>query len=132
MAYFRKKSSGFMPKLLVWLTARREELYLLYLAVRDRRTPIYTKLILILTAGYVVSPIDLVSDLIPLAGYIDDLIILPLGLRLAFATIPAHILAECRHQADRRSLTRQLSIWTLAIILVLACMVIILWQLFKQ
>ena len=56
---------------------------------RDKRTPWYAKLIALLVAGYAISPIDLIPDFIPVLGYLDDVIIVPLGIMLAVRLIPA-------------------------------------------
>ena len=50
--------------------------------------------------GYALSPIDLIPDFIPVLGYLDDLILIPLGIMLVIRLVPADVLAECRHQAE--------------------------------
>jgi uncharacterized membrane protein YkvA (DUF1232 family) len=79
----------------------------LYLAYRDPRVPWPAKLFTALVVGYALSPIDLIPDMIPVLGYLDDLVVVPLGLYLALRMIPPQVLAECRHKAaDRASLPR--------------------------
>ena len=69
---------------------------------RDKRTPWYAKLIALLVAGYAISPIDLIPDFIPVLGYLDDVIIVPLGIMLAVRLIPKPLMAELREQAQKR------------------------------
>jgi uncharacterized membrane protein YkvA (DUF1232 family) len=66
----------------------QQEIFVLYFAVRDKRTPFYAKGIAILALVYLISPIDLIPDFIPVAGYLDDLIIVPLLLHIAFLVLP--------------------------------------------
>ena len=72
----------------------------LYLATRDHRVPWHAKAIAAMVAAYALSPIDLIPDFIPVIGYLDDLIILPLGISLAIKMIPASVLADLRKSAD--------------------------------
>jgi uncharacterized membrane protein YkvA (DUF1232 family) len=75
------------------------ETYALYLAYRDPRTPWYAKVFAALVVGYAFSPIDLIPDPIPVLGYLDDLLLVPLGIALALKMIPLAVLDECREQA---------------------------------
>jgi len=70
-----------------------------YLAARDPRVPWYAKLVAFLVAGYVVSPIDLIPDFIPAIGYLDDLVIVPLGILLVIYLAPPELMAEHRTAA---------------------------------
>ena len=78
----------------------KTELYALYLAYRDPRVPWYARLFAASVVGYAFSPIDLIPDFIPILGYLDDLILVPLGITLALRMIPAPVLAECRERAQ--------------------------------
>lgn len=78
----------------------RRETFALYLAARDPRVPWYAKAFLACVVGYALSPIDLIPDPIPILGYVDDLILLPLGIYLAIKMVPADILEECRQRAQ--------------------------------
>ena len=88
-----------------WARRIKRDTYALYLAARDRRTPWYAKLFAACVVAYAFSPIDLIPDFIPVLGYLDDVIIVPLGIVLALKMIPADVMAECRAaaEADRPS-----------------------------
>jgi uncharacterized membrane protein YkvA (DUF1232 family) len=79
----------------------KREVYALYLAVRDPRCPWYARLFAGMVVAYAFSPIDLIPDFIPVIGYLDDLILVPLGIAIAIQLIPPHILAESRAEVGR-------------------------------
>ncbi len=72
----------------------------LALALGDPRTPRHAKVLAFLLVAYAVSPIDLIPDFIPVLGYVDDLILLPIGVRYVVKMIPADVLADCRARVD--------------------------------
>jgi uncharacterized membrane protein YkvA (DUF1232 family) len=72
------------------------EIYALYLAYRDPRVPWYAKAFVALVVGYAFSPIDLIPDFIPVLGYLDDLVLIPLGVAVALKMIPEKIMEDCR------------------------------------
>jgi uncharacterized membrane protein YkvA (DUF1232 family) len=85
------------------VAARRleTETYALYLAYRDPRVPWYAKVFTAFVVAHTFSPIDLIPDFIPVLGYLDDLIITPLGIYLALKMIPPNVMAEARLKADQ-------------------------------
>ncbi|CAF1215799.1 unnamed protein product [Rotaria sordida] len=74
--------------------------YALAYVYQDERTPWYAKLSIVITLGYLLSPIDLIPDFIPVLGYLDDLILVPLLILLSIKLIPKDILKECREKAQ--------------------------------
>ena len=82
-----------------WAQVLKRDTLSLYYAARDPRTPWLAKLVIGLVVAYALSPIDLIPDFIPLLGYLDDLLLLPLGIWLAIRLLPAEVLAECRARA---------------------------------
>ena len=72
------------------------EIYALYLAYRDPRVPWYAKAFVALVVGYALSPIDLIPDFIPVLGYLDDLVLIPLGVAVALKMIPEKVMEDCR------------------------------------
>ncbi|MBM3951972.1 MAG: DUF1232 domain-containing protein [Rhodospirillales bacterium] len=87
-----------------WARAIRSELHALYLAGRDPRVPWAAKALAVAVVAYAVSPIDLIPDFIPVIGYLDDLLLVPLGIYLAVRLIPPAIMAE--HRARARAAER--------------------------
>lgn len=86
-------------KLKAKAAALKREVFALYLAARDPRTPWYAKCFLICVVAYALSPIDLIPDPVPILGYLDDLLLLPFGIYLALRMIPPEILTDCRAMA---------------------------------
>ncbi len=78
----------------------KAETFALYLAARDPRTPWYAKLLVAGIVAYAFSPIDLIPDFVPVFGYLDDLVLIPLGIALAIKLLPHSVLAECRTRAQ--------------------------------
>ena len=76
------------------------EIHAIYLAYKDPRTPLYAKIFAACVIGYAFSPIDLIPDTIPILGYLDDLILIPLGIAILIKMIPPKILQECREKAQ--------------------------------
>jgi uncharacterized membrane protein YkvA (DUF1232 family) len=77
----------------------KQEVHALYLASKDRRVPWHARALAIVIVAYAFSPIDLIPDPIPVLGYLDDLILIPLGIALVIKLIPADVLQECREKA---------------------------------
>ena len=78
----------------------KQEVHALALACKDPRVPWYAKLLAVLIVAYALSPIDLIPDFIPVLGYLDDLILVPLGIYLLLKVIPPEVMSECRVQAQ--------------------------------
>lgn len=91
-----KDISPWGARLRQWAQALYRDIHVLRLAARDPRLPWHVKLAALCVAFYVLSPIDLIPDFIPVVGYLDELIIVPLGIFLVVKLIPAVILAEHR------------------------------------
>jgi uncharacterized membrane protein YkvA (DUF1232 family) len=84
-----------------WARDLNRDGYAIYLASCDPRMPWYAKILAVAVAAYALSPIDLIPDFIPVIGYLDDLIILPLGIWLVVSLIPDEIMVEYRAKADQ-------------------------------
>ena len=97
----------------------KAEIFALYWALRDPRTPWYAKALGTLVVAYAFSPLDLIPDSVPVLGYVDDLLLLPLGLWLTLRLIPPAVLAESRARAQAASGGRHPTHWAAAAVIVL-------------
>ena len=96
--------------------------YTLAYAYRHEQTPWHAKLLIIITLGYLLSPIDLIPDCIPVLGYLDDLIIVPLLILFSIKLIPHAVLIECREKAQEQVNTagkQKKTAWWFAVLIVL-------------
>jgi uncharacterized membrane protein YkvA (DUF1232 family) len=84
--------------------ALKADVVALYFAAWHPRTPWYAKALVVAIVAYALSPIDLIPDFIPVLGFVDDIILVPLGIALAVKMIPPDVMAECRAQASRQQL----------------------------
>src|SRR5690242_8021749 len=95
----RSAGAAVTVRLLAWARRIKRDVHALYLASRDPRVPWYAKACAAIVAGYALSPIDLIPDVVPVVGYLDDVILVPLGLLLVIRLIPADVMAEHRAAA---------------------------------
>ncbi|UXN61963.1 YkvA family protein [Phyllobacterium zundukense] len=109
-----------------WARTIKRDVVALWLAARDPRVPWYAKAVAGGVAAYALSPIDLIPDFIPIIGYLDDLIIVPLGIMLAVKLVPDALMHQFRNEATRRArpvskegLIFVVLVWTLAAIALL-------------
>jgi uncharacterized membrane protein YkvA (DUF1232 family) len=82
-----------------WARVIKRDVHALYLASRDPRVPWYAKALAVVVASYALSPIDLIPDFIPVVGYLDDVILVPLGVLLVLRMIPSEVMNEHRELA---------------------------------
>jgi uncharacterized membrane protein YkvA (DUF1232 family) len=107
----------------------KAETFALYLAARHPATPWYAKLLAAAVAAYAFSPIDLIPDFVPILGYVDDLILIPMGIALAIKMIPPAVMTECRARAqkvmsDGKPVSRAAAVIVVVIWLLLAALCI--------
>ena len=128
-----------MPRLEGWkkrVEQLKVETYALYLAYQDPEVPWYAKAFAACVVGYFISPIDLIPDFIPVLGYLDDLVLVPLGISIALKMIPAPVMERCRAKA-RVDLSKDkhliwigaaiiIVIWLLVVTAIIAIMIRIL------
>src|SRR5688500_16742971 len=115
-----------MGRLRDWARSLKREILALWLASRDPRTPWPAKVLALVVVGYALSPIDLIPDFIPVLGYLDDVILLPIGIWLVLRLVPPELMAELRVKAaeiaerpvNRRAAAVIVMIWVLAAALV--------------
>ena len=116
-----------------WASSLRKNTYALYLASKDPRVPTLAKIFIGLVVAYALSPIDLIPDFIPVIGYLDDLLLLPIGIWVAIRLIPRSVWKECQMLAAERTFNVPrnrhaaiviLTIWAIAI----GCFIFWVWQ----
>ena len=112
----------------------RAETYALYLAYRDPRVPWYSKAFAALVVGYAFSPIDLIPDFVPILGYLDDLILIPIGITIALKMIPDEVMEECRLDAREALGDGRPTNWAAVIVIVgiwLLTVAIFIWLIMR-
>ncbi len=123
-----RNATGSLARLRQWARAIKQDVVALYIAGRDPRVPWYVKAAAVAIAAYALSPIDLIPDFIPVLGYLDEVILLPIAIALVVRMIPDPLMAEFREEAQRRS-ERPTSRAAAAVIIVLwiAAIALTLW-----
>jgi len=102
----------------------KQQTLTVYYAARDRRMPLHVRALAFLVAAYALSPIDLIPDFIPVLGYLDDLILIPLGLALVVKLTPPEVLETARTQANEEA-SKPISYTAAAFIILL--WLVVLW-----
>lgn len=103
----------------------KSEVVALYFAYRDPRVPWYAKLFIIIVVGYAFSPIDLIPDFIPVLGYLDDFILIPIGVAIAIKMIPPLVMDEAREKS--LSLASKPRSWLGGIVIIGIWLLILVW-----
>ena len=106
-----------------WAKELKQQTLVVYFAARDPRTRWPVRLLALLVAAYALSPIDLIPDFIPVLGYLDDLVIVPMGLVLVLRLVPRQVMLAAREQAaaaverpvSRAMATAIVTIWVVAL-----------------
>ena len=107
-----------------WARAIKRDVIAVWLAAKDPRTPLVARILAACVAAYALSPVDLIPDFIPILGYLDDLLIVPLGILAVVKLIPAPLMAEHRaaasliatKPASRVGLVVVIALWLLALV----------------
>lgn len=121
---------GFSGVLERWKGRARKlkvEAHALYLAYRDPRVPWYAKILVACLVAYIFSPIDLIPDFIPVLGYLDDLILVPLGIALVMKMVPQGVMEECREKARATMGRDRPRNWVAAAVIVSLWLLLALW-----
>lgn len=105
----------------------KQELFVLFLSYKDDRTPWYAKIITVCVVAYAFSPIDLIPDFIPVLGYLDDLIIVPLGITLSLKLIPSIVIEENREKAEITKKQGKPQNWLIGILFILIWLLFAIW-----
>ena len=113
------RESTIWQKLRKWSRNLKRDVIALYFAIKHPKTPWYAKAVAGIVVGYALSPIDLIPDFVPVLGYLDDVILVPLGIALVISLMPPDILAECRQEAIVNPPTIKPTNWLAAFIIIL-------------
>lgn len=97
-----------------WARKLKNEVIAMYFVIKHPETPLYAKVLAAIIVGYALSPIDLIPDFIPILGYVDDVILLPLGIAFVIKMIPGSILDICREKAKTTPPATKPKIWLAA------------------
>ena len=114
----KKKFKIILDKLKLQAKRLKKEISALYLAYKRPDVPWYAKVLSIIVVGYAISPIDLIPDFIPIIGYLDDLLLLPIGIMIVIKLIPDNIMDECRKEAENIFKEDKFKSWIPAFIIV--------------
>lgn len=110
-----------MEQLKAWAKQLKRQVFVLYYAYRDKRSPWYAKLFSMCVVAYAFSPIDLIPDFIPVIGYADDLVLIPLGVLAAIKMMPGEVIEDAKKKADARMNQGKPVNWAAGV------MIILLW-----
>lgn len=125
-----KNNISLILRLKQWATIVKRDLVALYFAARDPRVPWYAKVIAVAVVAYALSPIDLIPDFIPVFGYLDDIIIVPLGVLLVVSLIPASVMADLRASAEKGEIDSSSGLIPAAVVILIwiaVTVIVVLW-----
>ncbi|UYO02799.1 YkvA family protein [Paenibacillus sp. PSB04] len=108
-----------MEQLKAWAKQLKRQVFVLYYAYRDKRSPWYAKLFSMCVVAYAFSPIDLIPDFIPVIGYADDLVLIPLGVLAAIKMMPGEVIEDAKKKADARMNQGKPVNWTAGVLIIL-------------
>src|SRR3954454_575274 len=120
-----------MRKIKAWAKNLKRQIFILYFAYKDDRVPWYAKLFTACVVAYAFSPIDLIPDFIPILGYLDDLIIVPLGIIFALKMIPNSVISDCEVKAEEMMKNGKPQNWIVGSLIMLIWSLFILWVIVK-
>jgi uncharacterized membrane protein YkvA (DUF1232 family) len=113
MNHLEAPPDSVIARLKTWARGIKRDVVTVYFAARDPQAPLGVRILAGIVAAYALSPIDLIPDFIPVLGYLDDLLIVPLGLLLVMRLMPEEVLCNARAKADAL-LANPRSLWAAA------------------
>ncbi|PTI94428.1 YkvA family protein [Staphylococcus simulans] len=116
---------NFLPALKSFVAKMNQELLVLYLSSKDQRTPMTVKILAVCIVAYALSPIDLIPDFIPVLGYLDDIIIVPLGIALCLKLIPEPIIQDNRRKASELNKNILSQNWYAGVLIIILWIIVI-------
>jgi uncharacterized membrane protein YkvA (DUF1232 family) len=116
-----------LHKIKTWVIRLKRQIFILYYAYKDDRVHWYAKVFTACIVGYAFSPIDLIPDFIPILGYLDEVILLPLGIWLALKMVPKEVLSDCEFKAEEMMRKGKPKNWIGGSIILLIWLIITAW-----
>jgi uncharacterized membrane protein YkvA (DUF1232 family) len=110
-----------------WAKQLKMKVFILYFAYKDTRTPWYAKVFSICVVAYAFSPIDLIPDFIPILGYLDDVILIPLGVAFALKMMPKSVIQDCAVKAEEQMKNEKPKNWLIGSLIILLWIMTFLW-----
>lgn len=126
----RRQMKALSQRLRQWAYRLKYDVLVIYFALKHPQTPFYAKLVAALIVCYALSPIDVIPDFIPVLGYLDEVILLPLGIAFAIKLLPPNVLADCREEGKNNPPAVKPKLWFMAYVTVILW-VIVLYALYE-
>lgn len=114
-------------RLKAWAKQLKRQVFVLYFAYKDSRTPWFAKVFAIFIVAYAFSPIDLIPDFIPILGYLDEVILLPYAIMLALKMMPQPVIIDCQSKAEKLMKNGRPKNWFMGLLFVLIWIVAAVW-----
>ncbi|MEB2630760.1 DUF1232 domain-containing protein [Peribacillus frigoritolerans] len=114
-------------KIKTWARSLKRQIFILYFACKDERVPWHAKVFTACVVAYAFSPIDIIPDFIPILGYLDDVILVPIGIMIALKMIPKSVLTDCEGKAEEMMKNGKPKNWIVGSLIVMIWVLIIIW-----
>jgi len=114
-------------KIKTWAKSLKRQIFILYFACKDERVPWHAKVFTACVVAYAFSPIDIIPDFIPILGYLDDVILVPIGIMIALKMIPKSVLTDCEVKAEEMMKKGKPKNWIVGSLIVMIWVFIIIW-----
>ncbi|OOE12439.1 YkvA family protein [Fictibacillus arsenicus] len=116
-----------LNKIKAWARNLKKYVFVLYFAYKDSRVPWHAKVFTACVVAYAFSPIDLIPDFIPVLGYLDDIIIVPLGIKLALKMIPSAVIKDCEEKAEELMVKGKPKNWLVGSLIIIFWVILLIW-----
>jgi uncharacterized membrane protein YkvA (DUF1232 family) len=123
----KENKQSLLKRLKAMAKKLKANLIVMYLAYRDPRVPLFTKIFAICVVAYAFSPVDLIPDFIPILGYLDDLILVPLGVYIALRLFPQEVLEEYRTKAEEQRKLGKPKNWITGTLIIIIWITLAMW-----
>ncbi|KRF54214.1 hypothetical protein ASG97_24300 [Bacillus sp. Soil745] len=114
-------------KIKIWARSLKRQIFILYFACKDERVPWHAKVFTACVVAYAFSPIDIIPDFIPILGYLDDVILVPIGIMIALKMIPKSVFTDCEVKAEEMMKKGKPKNWIVGSLIVMIWVLIIIW-----